>query len=281
LGTDLIKVLVEAGDYDVCGLTHREVDCTDPASIEKALIPKRPHVVINCAAFVRVDDAEERPEDAFRVNSLGALGVARACARMDALCVYISTDYVFDGTKQAPYTENDPPQPINVYGVSKLAGEQLVRQTCSHWLITRMASLFGQAGSSGKGGNFVETILAKARKGEPLRLVDDIRMSPTYTHDAARALELLLRQRAAGLFHLSNSGSCTWYEFASGALEILGLNTDVEPVASAGYPMKARRPADSSLASEKLDPSLRECLRPWHQALQAYLVERGYLSNRK
>jgi dTDP-4-dehydrorhamnose reductase len=281
LGTDLVKVLVKAGDYDVCALTHREVDCTDPAAIEKALIPASPEVVVNCAAFVRVDDAEDRPEDAFRVNSLGALCVARACARMEALCVYISTDYVFDGTKKTPYTENDPPQPINVYGVSKLAGEQLVRQTCSRWLIARMASLFGQAGSSGKGGNFVETILAKAKRGESLRLVDDIRMSPTYTHDAARALERLLRQRTVGLFHLSNAGSCTWYEFARRALETLGLNTEVEAVASAGYPMKARRPADSSLESAKLDPSVMECLRPWHQALKAYLVEKGHLSDRQ
>jgi len=281
LGTDLVKVLVKAGDYDVCALTHREVDCSDPSSIEKALIPASPDVVVNCAAFVRVDDAEDRPEDAFRVNSLGALSVARACARMDALCVYISTDYVFDGAKRGPYTENDPPQPINVYGVSKLAGEQLVRQVCSRWLVVRMSSLFGPAGSSGKGGNFVETILAKAKRGEPLRLVDDIRMSPTYTYDAARALERLLRQKTVGLFHLSNAGSCTWFEFASSALEILGLTNRVEAVASAGYPMKARRPADSSLESAKLDPSLRECLRPWRQALKAYLVEKGHLSDRQ
>ena len=279
LGTDLIRTLSKAGVYDVDALTHRELDCTDWASIERALIPASPDIVVNCAAFVRVDDAEDKPEEAFRVNSLGALGVARACARMNALCVYISTDYVFDGTKKMPYTEDDPPQPINIYGVSKLAGEQLVQQACSRWLIVRMASLFGQAGSSGKGGNFVETILAKAKRAEPLKLVDDIRMSPTYTHDAAGALEQLLRQRAVGLFHVSNSGSCTWYEFASAALEIMGLKTPVEAVPSTGFPMKARRPPDSSLASAKLDCSFTECLRPWKQALAAYLVEKGHLSS--
>jgi dTDP-4-dehydrorhamnose reductase len=197
---------------------------------------------------------------------------------MDALCVYVSTDYVFDGSKRAPYTENDAPRPMNVYGVSKLAGEHLVQQACPRWLIARMASLFGKAGSSGKGGNFVETILAKAKTGEPLRLVNDIRMSPTYTHDAARALEALLRQRAEGLFHLANTGNCTWYEFARRALEIVGLANSVEAITSASYPMKARRPEDSSLESTKLDADLRACLRPWHKALETYLAEKGHLA---
>ena len=278
LGTDLVKVLVKAGHYEVFALTHREIECTDPVSIEKALTTASPDAVVNCAAFVRVDDAEDRPDDAFRVNSLGALSVARACARMNALCVYISTDYVFDGNKRSPYVESDTPRPINVYGVSKVAGEHLVQQTCPRWLIARMASLFGQAGSSGKGGNFVETILAKAKTGEPLRLVSDVRMSPTYTHDAARALEVLLRQRAAGLFHLANAGHCTWYEFARRALEIVGLANSVEAIASASYPMKARRPQDSSLESTKLDADLRACLRPWHKALETYLAEKGHLA---
>ena len=114
LGTDLVKLLVKAGHYEVFALTHREIECTDPVSIEKALTTASPDAVVNCAAFVRVDDAEDRPADAFRVNSLGALAVAQACARMDALCVYVSTDYVFDGSKRAPYTENDAPRPMNV-----------------------------------------------------------------------------------------------------------------------------------------------------------------------
>ena len=223
LGTDLLEVLVDAGSYEVFGLSHREIECTDPVSIDKALKAARPDIVVNCAAFVRVDESEERPDDAFRVNSLGALAVARACAEIDALCVYISTDYVFDGGKGSPYTESDASHPINVYGASKLAGEYLVQQASPRWLVARMASLFGKAGSSGKGGNFVETILAKARAGEPLRLVNDIRMSPTYSRDGAQALEILLRQRASGLFHVANAGHCTWYEFACKALEVVGM----------------------------------------------------------
>jgi dTDP-4-dehydrorhamnose reductase len=280
LGTDLVDILREVGNYEVFGFAHREIECSDPISIEKALKTARPEVVINCAAFVRVDDAEARPEDAFRVNGVGALNVARVCAGLDALCVYVSTDYVFDGTKGAPYIETDTPHPINLYGVSKLAGEYLVQANCPRWLIVRMASLFGRAGSSGKGGNFVETILAKARAGEPLRLVSDTRMSPTYTRDAAQALERLLRQRTVGIFHLANVGNCTWYEFACKALEVADLKTKIEPISSSEYPMKAQRPKDSSLASTKLNASLKECLRPWPQALRAYLLEKGYFSSR-
>jgi len=278
-GTDLVDIL-RRGNDEVFGLGHREIECSDPISIEKALKTVRPEVVVNCAAFVRVDDAEGRPEDAFRVNAVGALNVARACAGLDALCVYVSTDFVFDGTKGAPYTETDVPYPINVYGVSKLAGEYLVQANCPRWLIARMASLFGRAGSSGKGGNWVETILAKAKAGEPLRLIDDIRMSPTYTRDAAQALERLLRQRTAGIFHLANLGNCTWYEFACKTLELAGLGNKVEPISSSNYPMQARRPRNSSLESSKLDLFLKGTGRPWHEALKDYLTEKGHLSSR-
>jgi dTDP-4-dehydrorhamnose reductase len=279
LGTDLVNVLVEAGSYEVFGLSHQEIECTDPVSVAKRLKTIRPDVVVNCAAFVRVDESEDRPEETFRVNSLGALNVARACVELDALCVYISTDYVFDGEKGSPYKESDCPHPINVYGVSKLGGEYLVQETCPRWLITRMASLFGKAGSSGKGGNFVETILTKAKAGESLRLVDDIRMSPTYTRDAAQALERLLRERTLGLFHLVNAGNCTWYEFACKVLEVVGLKQRIDPVSASEYPMKARRPKNSSLESTKLDSSLRGYLRPWQEALESYLLEKGYLSS--
>lgn len=277
LGTDLMEILRRAGHYELFALSHKEVDCSDFASVENALRTARPHVVVNCAAFVRVDESEDRPAEAFRVNSLGALNVARFSAAIDALCVYISTDYVFDGEKAAPYAESDPPRPINVYGVSKLAGEHLVQQTCRRWLITRMASLFGKAGASGKGGNFVQTILAKAKAGEALRLVNDVRMSPTYTRDAAQALEELLRKEASGLFHLVNAGHCTWYEFGCKILELGGLANRVEPIGSSDYPMRARRPRNSSLESTKVDHSLTEHLRPWQQALRAYLAEKELL----
>jgi len=246
LGSDLVMVL-QSEHYEVVPLGHPDIECAEPDSVRRALTAVHPDVVVNCASFVRVDECEDRPQEAFRVNALGALNVAKVCAELDALCVYVSTDYVFDGEKGEAYTEEDPPCPINVYGTAKLAGEHLVRHGCARWLIVRMASLFGRAGARGKGGNFVETMLKKARSGGPLRVVNDIRMSPTYTGHAARALERLLRKEATGLFHLTNEGTCTWFEFAREILHLAGLSSLVHPVSSHDYPSIARRPRNSSL----------------------------------
>lgn len=276
LGADLVKVLQETGNYQVFPLSHAEVECSNLDSLRLALTNLQPEIIVNCAAFVRVDECEDRPEEAFRVNALGALYVARVSAGFNALCVYISTDYVFDGEKKGPYTEEDTPYPINIYGTSKLAGEYLISQACPRWLIVRMASIFGKMGARGKGGNFVETMLAKAQTGEPVRVVNDIRMSPTYSYDAAQVLERLIRQESTGIFHVTNRGSCTWYDFAREALELAGLTAKLEPVFSSEYPVKARRPRNSSLRSVRLSS---DTLRPWEEALRAYLVEKGYIQN--
>ena len=275
LGTEVVKVLSRAGTYTVFPLSHAEVECIDPKSVRLALEAVQPDVVVNCVGYVRVDDCEERPEEAFCVNAYGSLYVARACAGLNAMCVYISTDYVFDGDKGEPYTEEDPPAPINVYGASKLAGEHLVRQTCARWLVVRLASLFGGAGARSKGGNFVDTVLDKARRGERLNVVGDIRMSPVYAYDAARALEQLISQRASGVVHIANRGSCTWYDFACRALELAGVSAQIQRVASSEYPSKARRPRDSSLASVKWRPADDDVLRSWPEALSAYLNHHG------
>ncbi len=271
LGSDLVRVLGATEGYEVCPLGHSDIECTDSNSVEHVLTAVRPDVVVNCAAFVRVDESEDRPAEAFQVNALGALRVARACAKAEALCVYISTDYVFDGEKSDSYTEDNRPRPINVYGTSKLAGEFLVQQASPRWLIARVASLFGKTGARGKGGNFVEAVLAKARGREPLRVVSDIRISPTCTLDAARALTSLLRRGATGLFHLTNQGSCTWYEFACKIVELAGAQIRVEPTVTSEYPTRARRPANSALQSVRLDTAVREELRPWEDALAAYI----------
>jgi len=275
LGSDLLEVLEKAGHYYVVPLSHADVECAESASVQRVLREVRPDIVVNCAAFVRVDDCEDRTAEAFRINALGALYVARASAEINALCVYISTDYVFEGEKGEPYTEEDTPCPINAYGVSKLAGEYFVQQACSRWLIVRMASLFGKVGARGKGGNFVETILSRARAGERVQVVNDIHMSPTYTDDAARALERLIRQEATGLFHVANGGACTWYEFARKSIDLAGITGSVQPISFLDYPTKARRPRDSSLRSIRLDSFVKECLRPWPEALKAYLDEMG------
>lgn len=274
LGTDVVRVLSTAG-HDVVPLSHTNVEVTDPRSVRRAVVHSHPHAVVNCAAFHRVDECEERPEETFRVNALGALYVAQACAEQDALCAYIGTDYVFDGEQLEAYTEADAPNPINVYGASKAGGEWLVRQAAPRWLVARVSSLFGVAGARGKGGNFVETILRKARSGEPLRVVDDIHMSPTYAADAAAALGRLIADAATGIFHLSNLGACTWRQLAQEAVDLAGLDVTVEPVRSGEYPSKARRPRNSALQRTRSNGA--SAPRSWENALAAYLTEKGHI----
>ena len=275
LGIELADVFRRSEGFDVIPLTHEDVDCADGGSVRNVLGGARPEIVINSAAYVRVDDCEDHAREAFEVNAIGALNVARVCAELDAVCVYISTDYVFDGLKRAPYVESDPVCPINVYGASKLAGEFLTRQTAPRWLIVRAASLFGRAGARGKGGNFVEAIIAKAKRGEPLTVVNDVRMSPTYARDAAAALVGLLNTRAEGVVHLTNNGACSWYEFAARAVELAGLRTSISPVSSEEYPSRARRPKNSALVSEHASVKLRS----WQDALKAYLLEKGHIAS--
>jgi dTDP-4-dehydrorhamnose reductase len=277
LGSDLVADLRAADRGDVIALTRDDVDVTDTGSVHRAIEAARPAVVINCAAFVRVDDCEDRPEEAFAVNALGAWNVARACVEVGARCVYISTDYVFGGQKLQPYTEEDPPSPVNVYGTSKLAGEYLVRSRCPDALIVRVAATFGIAGASGKGGNFVETILRRAKAGELLRVINDVRISPTYTADAADAIGRLVRNRIAGVVHVANVGTPTWYEFARMILELTDIATSVVPIAASEYPSRAHRPANSALESVRLATAAGSTLRRWDEALRAYLIQKGHM----
>jgi dTDP-4-dehydrorhamnose reductase len=278
MGSDLVRALREAlGDGQVLPLGHRDVEVTDAASVRRALAPARPDVVFNCAAWVRVDDAEDQPGQALRVNALGALNVARVCAELGALCVYISTDYVFDGTKGAPYAEDDPPRPLNVYGASKLAGEHLVRAACPRHLVVRTSGLYGAAGSSGKGGNFIEAMIRLAREGRPLRVVQDQVVSPTYTRDLARRIVELAAAAPPGIYHATNAGACSWYEFAAAVFRFLGMEPGLGPTTTEAYGARARRPRNSVLSSGKLAGLGLAPLRPWPEALRAYLRERGYL----
>ncbi len=277
LGTDLVSVLQGCGNFEVIPLTHEDGDCSDAIAVRKAVRHSRPQFVINSAAYVRVDDCEDNASEVFAVNAVGALNIARACTEIDAHCVYVSTDYVFDGEKKTPYVESDPTNPINVYGTSKLAGEHLVRQTAPRWLIVRVASLFGKTGARGKGGNFIETILAKAKKGEALRVVDDIRISPTYTLDAAQAIKYLISSQSTGVVHAANRGACTWYGFAKTALELCAIDAPLAGVLSSDFPTRARRPKNSVLGTERHFAGAGVEPPTWQAALRAYLHEKGHL----
>ncbi|GBC98839.1 dTDP-4-dehydrorhamnose reductase [bacterium HR17] len=262
----------------VAALTHADLDITDVSRVAVTLRSLRPRVVFNCAAFVRVDDAEDAPEEAWRVNAAAALYLARLCADLDATLVHISTDYVFDGRKGAPYTELDVPCPLSVYGATKLLGEFFVRAYCPRHIVVRTAGLYGLRGSRAKGGNFIERILAQARAGTPLRVVADQVTSPTYARDLAAHLVRLAAAEKFGLYHIANSGHCSWHTFAVAVLELAGLEVVVEPIDTATLGQKARRPAFSALVSVRLLSAGLPPLRHWREALAAYWVDRQAFS---
>jgi dTDP-4-dehydrorhamnose reductase len=273
LGTDLVKVL--AKENELVKLTHREIEVSDYSSC-LSLKQHAPDVVINTAAFHKTDACEDDPLRAFTINSMGPRNLSLVCREMGATVVFISTDYVFSGSKNVPYVEGDCPDPLNAYGVSKLAGELFTRQWPRHY-VCRVASLFGSAGASGKGGNFVETMMTKARKGEPISVIDDIVMSPTYTMHAAELISSIISNKLPyGIYHATNSGCCTWFEFTKEIFSLLNMKVSVSPIKSSQYPTKAKRPPFSALSSEAL-AKLGAPVHSWQEGLSDYLKEKGYL----
>jgi len=262
-------------------LTHSEIEVTDMDSVKQAFEKYRPDVVVNTAAFHRVDDCEDDPDKAFRVNALGARNVAVACEKFDAKLVFLSSDYIFGGEgerRTTPYTEFDTPVPLSVYGKSKLAGENLVQHVCSKYFIIRSSGLFGVAGASGKGGgNFVETMLRLAKERDQLRVVNDQVFSPTYTRDLAQKIVQIIRTEYYGIFHVTNKGACSWYEFAKEILRLAGLKTPLIPVTSDEYPQKVKRPPFSALDNYHLRLLGMDDMRPWQEALASYMKEKGHL----
>lgn len=278
LGTDLMRVLNESHGFEPTSITRHELDVRDDDRVRDTLTQLRPDVVINAAAFTRVDRCEYEPELAFAVNGLGARNVARACAELGCIVIHISTDYVFDGEKGAPYVEGDLPNPVNAYGVSKLAGEFFVRSTCSEHFIVRTSGLYGTAGVSGGGGNFVEAMLRLAAEDRPVRVVDDQTVSPTYTKDLAAALIQLPATKDYGTWHIVNAGQCSWFDFTREIFAALDIRAEVQPISSQAYGARAKRPACSVLTSQRMTDHPFVHLRPRDTALNVYLQERNTIS---
>lgn len=277
LGSDLYKILT---DFEVIPLTHQDIEITDFDSVKRALTRDPAQAIINTAAFVRVDDCETDPDKAFLINAIGARNVAVVAQEIGAKLVHISTDYVFGGeteTRTTPYTEFDTPVPPNVYGKSMLAGETAIRHLCHKHFIVRTSALFGTAGSSGKGGNFIETVIRLAKERPELTVVNDQVFSPTYTRDLARKIAWLITTEYYGTFHITNKGTCSWYDFAVEILRQTGLNTPVIPITSDQYPQKARRPRYSVLDNYHLRLLGADDMRPWQEALTDYLKNKGHI----
>ena len=271
LGADLAKAL---SGHQVIAPPRQTLDLLQFDRVRQVLRSERPRVVINTAAFHRVDDCESRVPTAFEVNGEAVRNLALAARDIEAVLVHYSTDYVFDGAAGRPYLESDLARPINVYGVSKLAGELLVASVWEKHVLIRTCGLYGHAGSRGKGGNFVETMIRKALAKESIRVVDDQRLTPTSTRELARKTADLIESSHFGLFHVTSKGNCTWYEFAGEIFRLSGLEPDLAPTTSDAFATAARRPSYSVLANQRLDELGMDDLKHWRDALREYLSNR-------
>jgi dTDP-4-dehydrorhamnose reductase len=262
---------------EVIPLGRDRAELTNPALVRSTLAELHADVVVNCAAYNFVDRAETEPEAAFAVNAWGARTLAVICRDLNCVLAHFSTDYVFglDADRGAPYCEADAPGPVSVYGMSKLAGEYFVRAFCPRHFVVRTCGLYGVWGSGGKGGNFVETMLRIAAQGKPLRVVNDQICTPSYTVDVAAAAAALLPSERYGLYHITNSGSCSWYDFAATIFKHAGIYVDLTAIPSTEFPAPARRPSYSVLATTACQTLGLPPLRSWQDALAAYLLERA------
>ncbi|MFN8676659.1 MAG: dTDP-4-dehydrorhamnose reductase [Thermomicrobiales bacterium] len=277
LGQDLMKTF---GDGAI-GLGHGDIDVTDGVGVSRTIREHAPDWVINTAAFHRVDDCELNPTLAFAVNATGAANVARAAAEIGAGVVFYSTDYVFGGEGRArhdPHRESSLPDPYNVYGVSKLAGERMVMNANPRNLVIRSAGLYGSA-TSRKGWTFPELMANKGKNDGWAKVVTDQALSPTYTYDLAETTKALMERDASGLFHLVNEGECSWFEFAQETFDITGIAVNLEPSQTVTARGKARRPPYSALTSERLDAAGVKPMRPWREALAHYLHAKGLVES--
>jgi len=274
LAHDLGPALTAAG-HEVVGLTHAQVEVADLNSVRGMLSSMKPQMVVNTAAYHKVDEVEDNPERAFAVNATGPRNLALVCRELNAPLVHLSTDYVFSGRKGEPYTEGDPVDPVNVYGVSKAAGEMLVRYLWPRHFIVRSSGLYGLAGSSGKGGNFVETMLRLAREGKAIRVVNDQTLTPTSTKALARQIVALIGTDAYGTYHATCRGECTWHAFAAEIFRASGLSPALSPQTTAESGARAQRPTYSVLTNGALGALGLDQLPVWQDALRGYLSERA------
>jgi dTDP-4-dehydrorhamnose reductase len=264
LGLDVQRAAEDAG-HETVALTRAQLDITDPVAVSDTVHRAGPDAVINCAAWTDVDGAESRLEDATAVNGAGAGNVAAAAASAGAWLVHVSTDYVFNGTKPAPYVESDAVDPVSAYGRSKLDGERSVAAAAPEGhTIVRTAWLFGAGGRC-----FPKTILRAAAQRPELTVVADQIGCPTFTGHLAPALVAVAAQRAHGVLHVAGGGQCSWYEFASAIVNAGGIDCPIRPVSTDEYPMVAQRPANSVLVSERGAPVLPD----WRAGLAKFMSE--------
>ena len=267
LGYDVERELERRG-IEHLGTSSKELDITDREAVERLMERYRPDAVIHCAAYTKVDLAEDEPERCWAVNADGTRNLAAACRETGAKLLYISTDYVFPGTGERSYGTGDPTGPVNTYGRSKLAGELAVQSLLEKYFIVRISWVFGK-----NGNNFVKTMLRLAETRAELSVVCDQIGSPTYTADLAPLLCDMVQTERYGVYHATNEGTCAWSEFAEAIFALAGRQVAVHPIPTSAYPTKAARPLNSRLSKESLRDNGFQALPEWKDALARYLKE--------
>ena len=267
LGYDVVKELDRRG-ITAIGVDIDEMDITDGGSVDRVIREAAPDAVIHCAAFTAVDAAEEQAELCRRVNVDGPRNIAKICRELDIKMIQISTDYVFSGEGEKPWEPEDECAPKSVYGQTKYEGELAVQELLDKFFIVRIAWVFGINGK-----NFVKTMLNLSEKYNTLRVVNDQFGSPTYTYDLAKLLVDMVQTDKYGIYHATNEGICSWYEFACAIFKEAGIDMQVVPVTSEEYGAKANRPKNSRMSKEKLTAAGFDRLPTWQDALSRYLGE--------
>lgn len=267
LGFDVVNELEKRG-HEAVGVDIEEMDITDAVSVDKVISEAAVDAVIHCAAYTAVDAAEENQEICRKVNVDGTQNIATVCKKLGIKMMYISTDYVFDGEGTRPWEPDDERQPLNVYGQTKYEGELAVQNTLDEYFIVRIAWVFGINGK-----NFVKTMLNLAKSHDHLTVVNDQYGSPTFTYDLAKLLVDMIVTDKYGIYHATNEGICTWYEFACEIFRQAGVEVDVQPVTSDAFPVKAKRPSNSRMSKDKLEQNGFHKLPTWQNAVERYVAE--------
>lgn len=267
LGYDVLKVLLARGK-EAKGVSTKEMNLMDSPQIEQVISSYHPDVIIHCGAYTAVDKAEEESIPCMQVNSVGTLAIAKAAKAIDAKLVYISTDYVFDGEGDTPFETTDKKAPVNMYGLTKLFGEQAVQLVCQKYFIVRISWVFGK-----NGNNFIKTMLRLGKTRDEISVVSDQWGSPTYTADLAPLLCDMIETEAYGVYHATNEGITNWADFAEEIFHEAGMSCHVKYIKTEEYPTKAERPKNSRLSKKSLDEAGFHRLPLWRNALERYLEE--------
>jgi dTDP-4-dehydrorhamnose reductase len=271
LGSDLAEQLGSRAEIRV--LSHADLDIGDFDALARTIDDFRPDTVFNCAAYHNVDLCETEEEMSFRINGTAVKRMAEHCSATGAKLVHFSSNYVFDGRREEPYSEDDVPSPRSVYAISKLAGEQIAIAYGGGALVVRGAGLYGLHGSGQKGGNFVTRVLDRARDGQQIRMVSDQRLSPTFTSDLAAAIIEAVERDVDGVLHLTAAGACSWLQFTEAIYEIAGVDVPIEAVTTSGG---TDRPLNGVLENRRAQQLGLQPLRHWRDALEDYMTRAGY-----